>query len=125
MHLDHINIRASAALLEKVREFYCEVFGLREGFRPKFVGEGYWLYAEERALVHLSLAPGLTEPGARGALDHVAFRAEGLDAFVSRLDRLGLYYRSSRVPELQLTQLFFDDPAGMRLEVNFTDEGRP
>ena len=122
MRLDHINIKAPAALLEEVREFYCEVFGLREGFRPRFAGKGYWLYAEERALVHLSLAPDLRPSGAVAALDHVAFRAEGLDAFVSRLDRLGLDYRSSRVPELQLTQLFFDDPAGTRLEVNFADQ---
>lgn len=48
MHIDHINIRAPAGLLDEVREFYCAIFGLEEGFRPAFASQGYWLYAGER-----------------------------------------------------------------------------
>ena len=37
MNIDHINIAASEPLLGELREFYCRVFGLEEGFRPDFI----------------------------------------------------------------------------------------
>lgn len=48
MQLEHINIKAPQALLEEVRDFYCTVPGLREGFRPHFSGKGHWLYCAGR-----------------------------------------------------------------------------
>ena len=125
MQIDHINIRAPRALLEEVRDFYCAVLGLEEGFRPGFSGKGHWLYCADRALVHLSLDPGQTAGVGGGHLDHVAFQAVGLSEFLARLEAHGIHYRSSRVPELELTQLFFSDPAGTGLEVNFRGEAMP
>ena len=37
MHIDHINISAPAELPLKVRDFYCDVLGLTEGFRSEFI----------------------------------------------------------------------------------------
>ena len=54
MQLDHINIRAPGELLEEVKDFYCGLFGLEDGFRPDFGQGGYWLYSEDRPVVHLS-----------------------------------------------------------------------
>jgi catechol 2,3-dioxygenase-like lactoylglutathione lyase family enzyme len=125
MRIDHINIRAPQALLEEVRDFYCAVLGLEEGFRPDFSGHGHWLYCADRPLVHLSLDTECTAGGGGGHLDHVAFQAAGLAEFLARLEAHGIRYRSSHVPELQLTQLFFSDPAGTGLEVNFPGEAMP
>jgi len=86
MQLDHINIKAPEALLEEVRDFYCAVLGLQEGARPKFSSPGYWLYAGERPLVHLSRGSERPASPAPSYLDHVAFRAVGLQAFTARLD---------------------------------------
>jgi hypothetical protein len=52
----------------------------------------------------------------------VAFRAEGLETFLARLDTLDIDYRCSHIPELDLTQLFLRDPAGTGLEINFAGE---
>jgi len=51
-NLDHFNIRASGPLLEELREFYCDLIGLSEGFRPPFEEAGYWLYAGDLAILH-------------------------------------------------------------------------
>lgn len=125
MQIDHINIKAPEALLERVREFYCAVLGLEEGPRPDFSSPGHWLYAQQRPLVHLSLGPAAPhgEPG--GYLDHVAFRTEGLETFLARLEALDIDYRYSYIPELALSQLFLRDPAGTGLEINFAGEALP
>jgi catechol 2,3-dioxygenase-like lactoylglutathione lyase family enzyme len=122
VHIDHINIRVPRELLPQVRDFYCAVLGLEEGFRPAFSSEGYWLYADDKAIVHLSLGAETVPVDARTCLDHVAFQAAGLEAFRARLDALGIAYRSSYIPELHMSQLFFSDPAGTGLEVNFPRE---
>ena len=123
MKIDHINIRGSADLLQEVRGFYCDLLGLEEGFRPDFGSRGHWLYSEDRPIVHLSVTaeddprPGFTH------LDHVAFQAAGLEEFTARLKRFGIAYRRHFIPELAMTQLFFEDPAGTGIEVNFPGEG--
>jgi catechol 2,3-dioxygenase-like lactoylglutathione lyase family enzyme len=122
VHIDHINIRAPRELLTRVREFYCAVLGLEEGFRPAFSSEGHWLYADDKPIVHLSLGAETAQAGARTCLDHVAFQAAGLDDFRARLDALGVKYRSSYISEIHMSQLFFSDPAGTGLEVNFPRE---
>jgi len=123
MHLDHINIRAPEELIERVRQFYCTVLGFAAGPRPEFSSPGYWLYSGQRPLVHLSTDPDRTAAGGPGHLDHVAFRAEGPDALLARLNDANIHYRRSGVPELGLTQIFLRDPAGNGLEINFAEKG--
>jgi glyoxylase I family protein len=125
MHIDHINIKAPAPLLERLRDFYCAVLGLAEGERPDFGSAGYWLYAGDQPLVHLSVSDEAPDPGVRNSLDHVAFRGKDLAAFTARLRHQGVEFRSSFVPELEMAQLFLRDPAGNGLELNFVGEGRP
>jgi catechol 2,3-dioxygenase-like lactoylglutathione lyase family enzyme len=122
MQIDHINIKAPPALLEEVRNFYCEVLGLEEGARPEFSSKGYWLYSAAGPIVHLSVADESPPAGAGGHLDHVAFRTSGLREFVTRLGDLGVDFHRAYVQELDLTQLFFSDPAGTGLEINFSGE---
>lgn len=122
MQIDHINIRASEPLLERVKAFYCDVLGLEEGFRPAFASRGYWLYSADRPIVHLSQGGQELSDRAPAHLDHVAFRSAGLAAFTARLRDAGIAYRSNYIPELGITQLFFSDPAGTGLEVNFPGE---
>ena len=122
MRIDHINIKASPDLLERVKDFYVELFGLEEGFRPEFSSAGFWLYADDRPIVHLSVSEDAEAPPPGGPIDHVAFQTSGLPGLLERLERLGLAYRSNYIPELDMTQVFFSDPAGTGLEVNFRGE---
>ena len=52
----------------------------------------------------------------------MAFRASGLADLLRRLDDHGVEYRRSYIEELDLTQLFLQDPSGTGLEVNFKGE---
>jgi len=124
MNLDHINIKAPADRLGQVRDFYVRVLGLEEGARPSFSSPGHWLYSGDRPLVHLSQGGDGTAGAGPGHLDHVAFRAAGLPEFVARLEAVGVPFRRSFVAELEMTQLFFTDPVGNGLEINFVGEGR-
>jgi hypothetical protein len=58
----HYNLRAPHALLETLRAFYSEVVGLTPGARPAFTSFGYWLYAGDEAVLHLSEARAGSEP---------------------------------------------------------------
>ena len=122
MHIDHINIRAPRELLEQVRDFYRTVFGLQEGFRPAFSSSGYWLYTGDHPIVHLSAGGELADRNGPTHLDHVAFQTAGLQEFRETLEANGIPYRSNFIPELEMSQLFFSDPAGTGLEVNFPAE---
>lgn len=123
--IDHINIAAPAPLLEQVRDFYREILGLQDGFRPEFSSPGYWLYAGTSPVVHLSERSAAFVGGDQAHLDHVAFEGQDMDAMLERLQRTGVEYRRSYVAELDLHQLFFTDPAGTGLEVNFRGERMP
>lgn len=80
--IDHINIQTRE--LEGTCRFYEDVLGFKRGFRPTFSFPGAWLYAGERAVVHLI---GLTEsdaavPKGSGSINHVAFAGAGLAELV-------------------------------------------
>lgn len=122
MKLDHFNIAAPMDLLEEVRTFYCDVLGFEEGFRPDFQRRGFWLYAGDKPLIHLIESDRHFAHEKPVYLDHIAFRSSGLAAVQGRLDQNGVTYRRSFISEFEMTQLFFKDPAGTGLEINFPGE---
>jgi len=117
MYIDHVNIKATAGLLEKVREFYYQVLGLEVGARPAFRDRGYWLYSGETAIIHLSESPRDSDNEPRGAFDHFAIRVTDLAPVIQRLQEAGLEYHESLVPGTDLRQVFFKDPTGTKVEV--------
>ena len=52
-------------------------------------------------------------------VDHVALRAIGYERMRERLRQAGAKVRESTVPALNLRQLFFRDPNGIAIELNF------
>lgn len=122
MKLDHYNIAAPMDLLDRVRDFYVDVLGFELGARPDFTRPGYWLYSEDKACVHLIESDQHSLHETPGYLDHIAFRASGLAETRARLDRHRVEYRSSYIDEFNMTQLFFHDPSGTKLEFNFPGE---
>jgi catechol 2,3-dioxygenase-like lactoylglutathione lyase family enzyme len=122
MQLDHFNIAAPIGLLEQARDFYVNVLGFREGERPGFSRRGFWLYSEGRPFVHLIESDQHSAAQGRVYLDHIAFRSSGLAEVRDRLEAHGVEFRDSHIPEFDMTQLFFKDPAGTGLEINFPGE---
>lgn len=125
--INHFNIKAPAQLLEQVRDFYVEVLGLTVGERPGFRRSGFWLYAGDDPLVHLTVDDREEEARAdvetaHGFLDHIAFTCRGLPGLIERLKRFDIPYRMSEVASLGQVQIFVSDPASVRVELNFVNE---
>lgn len=121
LSIDHYNLRADPALTARLRDFYIDIVGMHEGWRPPFPFPGHWLYLGEQPVLHLVAdAQAAGEPAqARPILDHVAFRCTGLPAIEQRLQAAGIVYRRSQVPGTPRLQLFAHDPAGNGVEFNF------
>lgn len=121
-HLDHFNIRAPKGQLSEVKDFYMDILGFKEGFRPKLSGPGQWLYAGSKAMVHLSEDEDRTSRKGEDYLDHIAMRCVGVNEFAKKLNEQSIQYRPAYIPEMEITQLFFKDPAGVTIELNFKGE---
>ncbi|MDJ0608553.1 MAG: VOC family protein [Kiloniellales bacterium] len=114
--LDHVNIRT--ANLAAMTMFYQEVLGLEIGPRPDFRFDGAWLYCGEKAAVHLVEVPE-TPQGRAPRIEHFAFKANGLEDFLSHLKKQGIGYRISIVPGPEIRQVNIHDPDGNHIEVAF------
>ena len=122
--IDHVNIRAPAADIARLKQFYCDVIGLSDGWRPKFESRGHWLYADDHPLLHLVEAETGPGGGVMAGVDHVSFRSDDLDSFIERLRQCGIEYRLSRVPTLGHRQLLIRDPLGIGVEITTESPGR-
>lgn len=122
--LNHYNLRAPRELLEQLRDFYCEVVGLELGQRPPLEGSGYWLYAGGQDILHLSQThPGETRlTHVATTFDHVAFTCTGRAEVEARLQRHNIQFETAHMPSIGKVQLFFKDPAGNGVELNFAKE---
>lgn len=118
---DHFNLSAHREDLQRLRDFYVEVVGLREGLRPAIPRFGYWLYAGDAPVLHLIEARPAEPRQANvdGTFNHVAFRAEAYDAVLAGLIARGVAVRPVRDPQQALRQLFFRDPMGNGVELSF------
>jgi catechol 2,3-dioxygenase-like lactoylglutathione lyase family enzyme len=100
MQLDHATI--VTAELDTARRFLVEIAGLTDGARPPFSVDGYWLYANGRAVLHLIGAPACGAAGrVAPRIDHIAFRLDSADewqALLGRLDARGIGYQTAQVP---------------------------
>ena len=120
--IHHVNIRAPAGYVAKLRDFYCEIVGLREGWRPPFESRGHWLYAGPHPLVHLVEDDDDGGIASGGGVDHVAFRCSDLAPMIERLRSSGIDFQLTRVPSLGPSlgdeQLLFRDPLGIGVELS-------
>lgn len=133
--LAHYSVRTTD--MEASRHFYTRVLGFKVGFRPDFKFPGIWLYRggdeSDYGVVHIigidrSDAKGLVEYlgdkeeaslHGSAAVDHLAFLATDLRGMRDILQRERLAFRERTVPDLDLHQVFVEDPSGVTIELNF------
>lgn len=120
--LGHVNLRT--ANLAAMQAFYTEALGMTLGPRPPFSFGGAWLYCggpggEQRATVHLMEVAAQPVPAGALRLEHFAFAAEGLAAFLSVLKRCDVPYRIGVVPGFGTIQVNVHDPDGNHIHVDF------
>jgi catechol 2,3-dioxygenase-like lactoylglutathione lyase family enzyme len=121
--LDHLLVLTDD--LEATRAFYCDALGLDVGERPPLEFPGYWLYLDGSPCIHVAERTAYDAHAARLGLhasqvpiDHVAFAAGDYGQLVARLDAAGIEPVTNAVPGAGLRQLFFNDPNGVRIELN-------
>lgn len=118
---NHYNLRAPRELLDKLKEFYSEVVGLSVGERPPFPSFGYWLYADGRAVLHLSEAHADEHRATNvvAIFDHVAFSCVNREEMEAVLRERDIAFQAVQVSLTGQVQLFFRDPAGNGVELDF------
>ena len=119
----HYNLRASLELLDVLLSFYTKVVGLEQGVRPLFQRFGYWLYAGSQDVLHLTEASADEHRSVHTSttFDHASFNCTGRKEFERKLTQLGIAYQVVPVPQTGQLQIFFKDPAGNGVELNFAD----
>jgi len=122
IRLDHFNIRAPRKVIEEVIVFYKNLLGLVPGSRPDFGIDGEWLYDGDYPMIHLAVDDTATPPSENQHLNHVAFQCRGMPRYVQRLDAMNVSFEDIYIPDLDMTQLFFYDPAGILIELDFLNE---
>lgn len=119
---NHYNLRASREMLDQLKAFYCDVVGLTEGERPAFSSFGYWLYAGDQDVLHLSeAAPDeIRQAHVATTFDHVAFSCTDSVEMEEILVQRRIEYGERFVVQTGTKQIFFRDPAGNGVELNFS-----
>jgi hypothetical protein len=105
---------------------------MRVGPHPDFGFPVYWLYLGERDVLHMTTGGAQASENRKrylgqeseatrgtGVIDHIAFRATGLDDMITHLNGLGVDFNERRVDEQGVYQLFLFDPNGVKIELNF------
>ena len=122
--MDHFTILTTNA--EQTVAFYNDILGFTSGPRPAFSFPGAWLYNDGKAILHVVERKAI--PDGAGVLDHMAFWGTDLPGTLAKFEARGMKYDLRRLPEDGhlggLWQLFFFDPSGARVEIDFAASER-
>ena len=130
-HIEHILVAADD--IDATRDWYARVLGMTSGPHPDFGFPVHWMYLNGVDVVHIGPSAkmagaiqkeylGRTSQGTAqgtGAIDHIAFRATGLRDTMVHLRKEGVDFRQRRANGQALFQLFFFDPNGIKIELNY------
>jgi catechol 2,3-dioxygenase-like lactoylglutathione lyase family enzyme len=130
-HIEHFLVAADD--INATRDWYARVLGMTSGPHPDFGFPVHWMYLGGVDVVHIG--PSAKMAGAiqkqylgrtsekseqgTGAIDHIAFRATGLRDMMEHLRREKVEFRQRRANGQALFQLFFHDPNGIKIELNY------
>ena len=119
--IDHYNLRSDEKMIEILKNFYINIVGLKLGHRPPFKSKGYWLYAGKKDVLHLSSSKDNIKNlvDVNSTLDHVSFSAINKKKFMDVLQKNNIIFKERIIPEINIEQLFFKDPAGNGIELIF------
>ena len=130
-HIEHILVAADD--IDATRDWYARVLGMRSGPHPEFSFPVHWMYIGDVDVVHIGPSAknasenqkkylGRTSQSSAqgtGAIDHIAFRATGLREMIQHLRDQNISFNQRRANGQALFQLFFLDPNGIKIELNF------
>jgi catechol 2,3-dioxygenase-like lactoylglutathione lyase family enzyme len=117
--MNHFTILATD--LEHTRAFYTDILGLKEGYRPPFGFPGIWFYAGKQPILHVIGRDSLPDPKG-GVFDHMAYSARDLPGTIAKLKARGVAHDVMRQAGSRIWQVFFHDPNGAKIELDFAPE---
>jgi catechol 2,3-dioxygenase-like lactoylglutathione lyase family enzyme len=116
--MNHFTILTDA--LDGTLAFYRDLLDLHPGARPPFGFAGAWLYAAGGSEAILHVIAGRDRDRLRaGVIDHMAFTARDLAGTLAKLKTRDIAHELRRLPEYGTWQLFFNDPNGAKIELDF------
>ena len=132
-HIEHFLVAADD--IDATRDWYARVLGMRSGPHPDFGFPVHWMYLGGIDVVHIGpsakaasenqkkylgrTAGKSAQEEGTGAIDHIAFRATGLRAMMAHLEKEKIPFTRRRANGQALFQLFFYDPNGIKIELNY------
>jgi catechol 2,3-dioxygenase-like lactoylglutathione lyase family enzyme len=131
-HIEHFLVQTES--IEKTRDWYVRVLGLRVGPNPDFKFPVCWLYLGDKDVIHITeggaavsenrkkyVGQESTATRGSGVVDHIAFRANGLREMLEHLRSLDIKFKQRQVNDQGLYQLFLFDPNGIKIELNYAN----
>ena len=120
--MNHFTVLTSD--LDASRVFYIDLLDLTEGFRPDLGFPGAWLYAGDRPILHIigDRSKSELKPG---VIDHMAFTGHDLAATLALLEREKVEHVCRQQAGSGVWQVFFHDPNGAKIELDFAADERP
>ena len=130
-HIEHFLVAADD--IDATRDWYARVLGMKSGSHPDFGFPVHWMYIGDVDVVHIGPSAkmagdiqkkylGRTSQGSTagtGAIDHIAFRATGLRNMLQHLRAEKIPFTQRRANGQALFQVFFFDPNGIKIELNY------
>jgi catechol 2,3-dioxygenase-like lactoylglutathione lyase family enzyme len=117
--------------IDATRDFYVNVLGMQNGFRPPLGFPGHWVYIGAIPVIHIAEWVTYTarqqaknvfvtsKAKGTGPVDHIAFGAEDYDGTLDRIRQHGVPVRENNNPGNIVRQLFLFDPNAVQIEINF------
>ena len=119
--INHINLRANRDMMHVLRDFYCDIVGLKVGPRVATTSYGFWLYIGDNDVVHIAeynKGVGAPDLHVNGTYDHVSFTCTDMSGMEAHLQTKQIPY-TTRLLNNGVKQINFKDPAGNGIELNF------
>jgi catechol 2,3-dioxygenase-like lactoylglutathione lyase family enzyme len=110
--------------VERTVDFYREFLGLTAGPRPPFTFPGAWLYVGGEPILHVIGGRPSSELRP-GVIDHMAFTGRDLAATLATLKARGIEHTCRQQAPSGVWQVFFHDPNGAKVELDFQPDDRP
>jgi catechol 2,3-dioxygenase-like lactoylglutathione lyase family enzyme len=110
--------------VERTVRFYGDLMGLKAGSRPSLNFPGAWLYAGDQPILHVIGGRPKSELKP-GVIDHMAFTGHDLSATLAMLEREKVEHVCRQQVGSGVWQVFFHDPNGAKVELDFAADERP
>lgn len=125
--IHHVNIKTLD--LDATVEFYTDILNMTLTPDRPDIGPGAWLDFNGTQIHVMSEHMALDKQGGYTAgsasVDHLGILASDFDAMKQRVIDRGLDWRQNDISPAGLWQLFFHDPNGILIELNFRLENEP